>query len=49
MSAARNIAKAVQSPHDLDDGSLEMILFLSQKAISDLRVLQQKQLYSTTS
>lgn len=49
MSAARNIAKGVESPHYLDDGSLEMLLFLSQKAISDLRVLQQKQLYSSSS
>ena len=46
MNAARNIAKEVESPHDLDDGSLEMIQFLTQKAISDLRVLQQRQLYA---
>jgi hypothetical protein len=42
MRAARNIAKDIQNPQELDDGTLEMILFLTQKAISDLKELNQR-------
>lgn len=39
MDAAHNIAKYIENPQELDDGTLEMILFLTQKAISDLKEL----------
>lgn len=45
MSAARNIAKDIENPQELDDGTLEMILFLTQKAISDLKELNQRSTY----
>ena len=38
MAAARDIAKD-NSPDELTEGTLEMILFLTQKAISDLKEL----------
>jgi hypothetical protein len=47
MSAARNIAKDIENPQELDDGTLEMILFLTQKAISDLKELHQRNIYSS--
>ena len=46
MDAAHNIAKEIDKPDELDDGTLEMILFLTQKAISDLKELHQKNIYS---
>jgi len=49
MSAARNIAKDIENPQELDDGTLEMILFLTQKAISDLKELHQRNIYSPPS
>ena len=39
MDAAHNIAKEIENPQELDDGTLEMILFLTQKAISDIKEL----------
>ena len=47
MLAANNIAKEINSPQELDDGTLEMILFLTQKAISDLKELHQKNVHSS--
>ena len=46
MAAANNIAKDIDSPEELDDGTLEMILFLTQKAISDLKELHQRNVYA---
>lgn len=48
MSAARNIAKDIQNPQELDDGTLEMILFLTQKAISDLKELNQRNTFQSS-
>ena len=47
MSAAKNIAQEIESPHELDDGSLEMILYLTQKAIADLKELHQQNRYAS--
>ena len=46
MDAAHNIAKDIDNPQELDDDKCEMILFLTQKAISDLKELHQKNMYS---
>ena len=46
MDAAHNIAKEIDNPQELDDDKCEMILFLTQKAISDLKELHQKNKYS---
>ena len=46
MKAAQTIAKEINSPQELEDGTLEMILFLTQQAISDLKELYQKNVYS---
>ena len=39
MDAARAISENIDTPDELDDGSLEMILYLTQKAVSDLKDL----------
>ena len=39
MNAAHNIAKQIENPQELDDDKCEMILFLTQKSISDLKEL----------
>lgn len=46
MSASQAIAKDLESPEALDNGTLEMILYLTQRAISDLKEISQQNLYS---
>lgn len=46
MTAAQTISKDIDSPQELDAGTLEMILFLTQKSISDLKELHQRNKYS---
>ena len=48
MQAAKNIAQQIDSPLSLDDGTLEMILYLTQKAISNIKELHQKYKFSET-
>ena len=45
MDAARAISENIDTPDELDDGSLEMILYLTQKAVSDLKDLHQRNKY----
>ena len=42
LLAAKNIAKTIESPLALDDGTIEMILYLTQVAISHLKELHQR-------
>jgi len=37
MHAAQNIAQSINHPNALDDGTMEMILYLTQVAISNLK------------
>ena len=46
MIAAQDISKMIEGPDELEDGTLEMTLFLTQKAISDLKELHQKSIYN---